>query len=86
MQTKIRNCCRNTNRVTARYNGSSVTSSIITTINGSKLKIKRIVVCKCQYLRVTFAKIIIGIKLIEKHKTRKNQKYLSHDQIKNERQ
>ena len=73
MQTKIRNCCTNTNRVTARYNCSSVTSSIITTMNGSRLKITRIFVCKCQYLSVTFSKILIGIKMVEKHKTRKNQ-------------
>ena len=73
MQKKIRNCCTNTNRVTARYNRSRVTSSIITTRNGSRLKITRIFVCKWKYLGVTFAKTIIGIKIIEKHKTRKNQ-------------
>ena len=38
MQTKIRNCCTNTNRVTAIYNCSSVTSSIITTMNKRRLK------------------------------------------------
>ena len=54
MQTKIRNCCTNTNRVTARCNCSSVTRSIITTMNGSRLKITRIFVRKCQYLSVTF--------------------------------
>ena len=73
MQTKIKNCCTNTNRVTARYNCSSVTCSIITTMNGSRLKITRIFVCKCQYLSVTFVKILIGIKIVEKYKTRKNQ-------------
>ena len=60
-------------RVTARYNCSSVTSSIITTTNRSKLKIKRIFVCKCQYLRITFTKVLSGIKMVEKHKNRKNQ-------------
>ena len=39
----------------------------------SWLKITRIFVCKCQYLNATFAKILIGIKMVEKHKTRKNQ-------------
>ena len=42
-------------------------------MNGSMLRITRIFLCKCQYLSVTFAKILIGIKLVEKHKTRKNQ-------------
>ena len=73
MQTKIRNCCTGTYRVTARYNSSSVTTLIITTMNGSRVKITRIFVCKCQYLSVTFAKILIGIKIVEKHKTRKIQ-------------
>ena len=70
---KNRSCCTNTNRVTARYNCSSVTSLIITTMNGRRFNITRIFVCKCQYLSVTFAKIIIGIKMVENHKTRKNQ-------------
>ena len=70
MQTKIRNCCTNTNRVTTRYNCSSVTSSIITLMNR---KITKIFECKCQYLSVTFSKILIGITMVEKHKTRKNQ-------------
>ena len=56
MQTTIRNCCKNTNRATARYNYSSVTSSIIITMNESRLKITRIYVCKYQSLSVTFAK------------------------------
>ena len=56
MQTKIKNCCTNTSRVIARYNCSSVTSSFITAMNGSRLTITRIFVCKCQYLNVTFAK------------------------------
>ena len=73
MQTKIRNCCTNTNRFTDRYNCSSVTSSIITTMNGSMLKITKIFVCKCLYLRITFAKILIDIKMVEKYMTRKNQ-------------
>ena len=73
MQTTIRNCCTNPNRVTARYNCQSVTSLNITTMNGSRLKITRIFVCKCQYLSVTFTKILIGTKMVEKHKTRKNQ-------------
>ena len=60
-------------RVTARHNCSSVTSSVITTMNKSMLKITRIIVCKCQYQIVTFAKIVIGIKMVYKHKTRKNQ-------------
>ena len=42
----------------------------MTTMNGSRLKITRM---PCQYLSVTFAKIQIGIKMIEKHKTRENQ-------------
>ena len=42
-------------------------------MNGSRLKITRIFVCKCQYLSVTFAKIPIGIRMVEKHKTRKDQ-------------
>ena len=73
MQTKISNCCRNTNRVTAPYNCSSVTSSMITTMNGSSLKIARIFMGKCQYLSVRFAKILIDIKIVEKLNTRKNQ-------------
>ena len=72
MQTKIRNCCTNTNIVIARYNCSSVNSSIITTMNGSRLKITRIFVCKYKYLSVAFAKILIGMKMVDKHKTRKN--------------
>ena len=51
----------------------NVTSLIITTINRSRIKITRIFVCKCQYKIETFAKILIGIKMVEKHKTRKNQ-------------
>ena len=74
MQTKIRNCCTNTNGVTARYNCSSVTSSIITTMNGSRLKIARIQVCICHFQSVTFANILVSIKMVEKHKTRKKQK------------
>ena len=73
MQTKIRNCCTNTNRVTARYNCSSVTSSIITTMNGSRLKITTIFVCKCQYLSVTFAKNPNWHKNGRETQTRKNQ-------------
>ena len=73
MQTAIRNYNTNTKRVTARYNCSSVTSSIITTMNGNRLKITRISACKCQYICVIFLKIIIGIKMVEKHKTRENQ-------------
>ena len=73
MQTKIRNCFTNTNRVTAKYTCSSVTSSIITTMNGSRLKITRIIVCKRQSLSVTFTNILIGIQMVEKHKIRKNQ-------------
>ena len=73
MTTKIRNCCPNANRVTDRYNCSSVSSSIKTTMNRSRLKITRIFACKCQYFSVTFAKILIGIKMVEKHKTGKNQ-------------
>ena len=42
-------------------------------MNGSRLKITRLFVCKCHYLSVTFAKILIGIKMVAKHKTRKNQ-------------
>ena len=34
---------------------------------------KKFCVCKCQYLSVTFAKILVDLKMIEKHKTRKNQ-------------
>ena len=56
MRTTIRNCCKNTNRATARYNCSIVTSSIITTMNESRLKITRICLCKYQNLSVTFAK------------------------------
>ena len=73
MQTKIRNCCTNTNKVTSRYNCSIVTGSIISTMNGSRLNITKIFVCKCQYLSVIFAKILMGMKKIEKNKTRKNQ-------------
>ena len=72
MQTKIRNYCTNTSRVTARYNCSRETCSILTTMNGSMLKVTRILVCKYQYLNVTFEKILIGIKMVEKHETRKN--------------
>ena len=50
-----------------------MTSSVITTMNRSKLKITKIFVFQWQYSSVTFAKIIIGIKMVEKHKTRKNQ-------------
>ena len=71
MQTQIRSYC--TSWVTAIYTCSSVTSSILTTMNGSWLKITRIYVCKCQYLCVTFANILICIKMVEKHKTKKNQ-------------
>ena len=46
---------------------------MITTMNRRRLKITRIFVCKCQYLSVTFTKILIGTKMVEKHKTRKNQ-------------
>ena len=42
-------------------------------MNGSRLKITVIFVCKCQYLSVTFAKIKVRMKMVEKHKTRKNQ-------------
>ena len=56
MQTKIRNCCTNTKRVTAIYNCSSVTTLIKITLKGSKLKITQIFVFKCQYLSVTFEK------------------------------
>ena len=73
MEIKIKNCCTNTNRDTDIYNCSSVTCSIITTMNGSMLNITRIFLCKCQYLSVKFAKILIRIKMVEKHKTRKNQ-------------
>ena len=66
MKTKIRNFRTNTNK-------SSVTSSNITTMQGSRLKITKIFVCKCQYLSVTFAKILVGIKIVEKHKIKKNQ-------------
>ena len=62
MQTKIRN------GVPARYYFSSVTSSIIT-----KNERKQVKDHKCQYLIVTFAKILSDIKIVEKHKTRKNQ-------------
>ena len=44
-----------------------------TTMNGRRLKSTRILVCKCQYLSVTFANILNGIKIVEKCKTRKNQ-------------
>ena len=59
-----------------------MTSSIITEMNGSRLKITRIF--SCQYLSVTFAKILNGIKMVEKHKTRKNQQtfYKIHNTIK----
>ena len=42
-------------------------------MNGNILKMTRLFVCKCQYLSVIFAKLLIGIKMVEKHKTRKNQ-------------
>ena len=73
IKTKIWNCCTNTNRISASNNCSSVTCSIITTINGSRLKIRRIFVCEYQYLSVTFAKILIGLKMVKKRKTMKNQ-------------
>ena len=73
MQRKIRNCCTITKRKTARYNCSSVTSSIETTLKRSRLKITQIFVCKWQYFSGTFAKILTGIKMVEKHKIRKNQ-------------
>ena len=41
-------------------------------MKGSRLKTTKIFVCKCQYLGVTFAKILIGIKMVEKQKTKKN--------------
>ena len=47
---------------------------MITTINGSRLKNTRIFVCKFQYLSVTFATVLIGIKVVEKHKMSKDQK------------
>ena len=50
-----------------------MTSSVITTINGSRVNITRIFVCKCQCLSVTFSKVLIGIKIVEKHKIRKSQ-------------
>ena len=42
-------------------------------MNGSWLKFIRLFVFKCQYLYVTFENILFGIKMVEKHKTRKNQ-------------
>ena len=42
-------------------------------MNGKRLKITRIFVYKCLYFSVTFAKILIGIKMVEKHTTRKDQ-------------
>ena len=39
----------------------------------SRLKITRIFLCKCHYLSVTLAKILIGIKMVNKHKSRKSQ-------------
>ena len=50
-----------------------MTILIKTTINGRRLKITRIFVCKCHYLGIKFAKIWISIKMVEKHKIEKNQ-------------
>ena len=50
-----------------------MTCAIITTIHGSKLKNTTIFVFRCQYLSVTFAKIVIDLKMVEKHKMSKDQ-------------
>ena len=68
---KKQELCPNTNRVTSRYNCSSVFGSIITTMNGKSLKMTGIVVCKCHYLRVT--KILIAIKIVEKNKKKQEE-------------
>ena len=47
-------------------------------MNGSMLKITRIFVCKCQYLSLTLAKFLFGIKMVEKQKTGKNQQKLNN--------
>ena len=64
--------CTNTKRVTARYKCSSVTCAIITKIHRTRLKNTTIFVLKCQYLRVTSAKIIVGITMVEKYKVSKD--------------
>ena len=71
MQTKIRNCCTNTNIVTVRYNCSSVTCAIITKIHRRRLKNTTTFVLKCQYLIIASAKTIISITMVEKHKISK---------------
>ena len=73
MKTTIMNYNTNTKRVTATHNCSSVICAIITTIHRSRLKNTTIFVFRCQYLSVTFAKILSGIKMEEKHKMSKDQ-------------
>ena len=42
-------------------------------MNGGRIKITKLFLSKCQYLGDTFSKILISIKMVEKHKNRKNQ-------------